>query len=521
MVGRSNQIMARTFKNDQNYHYGMLYDWSLNEIKHVDFKLEKKRDRTAEGEDNEYYVQFLPYFFPEYEYRNLHFKQDGKERFGFYLDAEDRDKGIVEKYLIVNKDYRVAFDRYNSFKCNWVFEWVDDENKYHNCLGCLREARDGSFVNAGSDVKLGGSQVDGELSFLLPFNEETQTIRLRQRFMVGDNMDRPQVYEVRKIKDYAPLGVIRVYCKQKPYNEYIDYFGPINEEENIKFKFKLPIPDLPEGFGGRYHAICGCIVENHTPFAQGEDGQRFTLTCDAIKLFINGTPVHIKLFETPFIDGALPFTEDEKNGIQKYNSVSPLYNVEFDFNDLDSGISGPDKEYVPDLGNLGVIDDMIPEFGRSDYGEPEPKHPDIGDLGVIDDLIPEFGRSDYGEPEPKHPDIGDLGVIDDLIPKLDRVDYGEPLPEIPDIGNLGVIDDLIPEFGRGDKEPPYDFEGWMFRLNDMEMSLEEMQEHFELSGDKDGISIKAVDLFLDKYVLFVGYGDGENVSNWIELEVKM
>lgn len=495
MVGRSNHIMARTFKNDQNYHYGMLYDWSLNEIKNVDFKLEKKRDRTAEGEDNEYYVQFLPYFFPEHEYKDLHFKQDGKERFGFYLDAEDRDKGIVEKYLIVNKDYRVAFDRYNSFKCNWLFEWVDDENKYHACLGCLREARDGSFVNAGSDVKLGGSQVDGELSFLLPFNEETQTIRLKHRFLVGDNMDRPQVYEVRKIKDYAPLGVIRVYCKQKPYNEHTDYFGAINEEKNIKFKFKLPIPDLPELFGGRYHAICNCIVENKEPFLRGEDDQRFSLACDANKLYINGTPVFIKRFETPFVDGAIPITLDEANGIQKYNNsgVAPLYNVEFDFNDLDSEISGPDKEFVPDIGNLGVIDD----------------------------LIPEFGRSDYGEPEPKHPDIGDLGVIDDLIPKLDRVDYGDPIPEIPDLGNLGVIDDLIPEFGRGDKEPPYDFEGWIFRLNNIEFTVDEMKDHFELDGNKDGITIKATDLFLDKYVLYVAYGDGENVSNWIELEVKL
>ena len=246
---QSKVISDALFKNNPGYHRGMIYDWDLNPIEEVDFRLEKVKHHTAEGKETEFYVQFTTDFHPEYQYRDLYYKPDGRERYGFYIDVYDSDKDKIEKWLIVNKDER-QLARYNAFKCNWVFEWIY-KGEYHSCLGCVRDAVDNSF-NGWSNEKLGGSSVSGVLSLIVPVTRETMTILMGQRFVISDNLYNPQTFEVKQIKDTSPLGVMRAYMEQREFNEHKDYFGIINQAKGISFNFDLPLEDLPEGFGGPY-----------------------------------------------------------------------------------------------------------------------------------------------------------------------------------------------------------------------------------------------------------------------------
>jgi hypothetical protein len=132
--------------------------------------------------------------------------------------------------------------------------------------------------------------VDGELSFLIPSSAKGQSITVGQRFILTDNVDAPQTYEVTKIKDTVPLGVTRCYLKQKLFNPHKDYVGVINDHKDAPFVFELPIEDLPEGFGGPWHMICDCLEESFDEFEQPDFP---VLACDRETIRALGTEVSV------------------------------------------------------------------------------------------------------------------------------------------------------------------------------------------------------------------------------------
>lgn len=291
LVDDSNIIENKTFSNDVNFRKGMLYDWNMNELEEVDFKFEKVKTYTAEGKYVEYMIHFKPNFNPEHKYKNLYHKDDGKERLGFYIDVLDTSKNKFEKWLIVGKDDRVAFDRYNAFKCNWYFEWISN-NQYYKCLGCVRDKSDVSAKLINNS--LGGTSIDGDLSIIVPSGIITGTIELGTKFMITDNLDNPQVYEVIKLNDTSPLGTTKAYLKQCLYNSHTDVCGIINELENYEFCFDLPIDDLPYEFGGKYHMICNCIKSKGLPQLTPPEDVDWKLISNDKYIYINGQPVVVE-----------------------------------------------------------------------------------------------------------------------------------------------------------------------------------------------------------------------------------
>lgn len=291
LVEDSNIIENKTFSNDQNFRTGMLYDWDMNELEKVDFKFEKIKTYTSEGYEVEYMIHFRPNYNPEFKYKNLYYKNDGKERLGFYIDVLDRSKNIIEKWLIVGKDDRVAFDRYNAFKCNWCFEWVSN-NKYYKSIGCIRDK-----LNLSAKIindSLGGTSIDGDMSIVLPSNKVVNSIQLGTRFMISDNLLKPQVFEVIKIKDTSPLGITKAYLKQCLYNSHTDVCGIINDMKNYDFYFDLPIEDLPEEYGGKYHMICDCLKSKGLPQEKPDSDIEWELESEDKYIYIGGQPVVIK-----------------------------------------------------------------------------------------------------------------------------------------------------------------------------------------------------------------------------------
>jgi len=287
----SDIIDDRNFTSDTNYKKGMLYDWDMNELEEVEFKFEKTKTWSAGNTAVEYMIRFRPNYNPEYKFKDLYYKKDGRERFGFYIDVLDVPKKQYEKWLIMGKDDRVAFDRYNAFKCDWCFEWVDGKN-YHNCLGCVRDAKDGSMNNPTNDG-LGGTLVNDEISIIVPTNENVAKIKLGTRFMIGDSAYRPQVYEAAKILDTAPLGTTEVFMKQRLFNEHTDVYGIINDMKNVDFCFNLPIDDLPANYGGNYHMICDC-VSSKSFVEETPENIAWKISCDAKYLYVNGQAVIVK-----------------------------------------------------------------------------------------------------------------------------------------------------------------------------------------------------------------------------------
>lgn len=292
LVEESETIEDKLFHTDINYREGTIYDWNMAPLDKVEFKFEKAKTYTAEGYDVEYYVHFRPGFNPEYKYKDRYYKNDSKERLGFYIDVYNYPKKIYEKWLIVGKDDRTSFDRYNVFKCNWCLEWVID-NKYYNCVCVVRNANDANF-NAIDTDDLGGSSIEGDVGVILPSNADVSKIKFGSRFIISDSPTRPQVYQSTKIKDVAQVGVTKLYLDQHLFNGHTDYQGIIDENTDTEFVFDSMIPDLPNGFGNQYHMICNCIKTKGLPTLPKDNESEWIVSCNERKLYYNGTAANIR-----------------------------------------------------------------------------------------------------------------------------------------------------------------------------------------------------------------------------------
>lgn len=248
-----------TFSSDANYKRGMMYDWDMKEIEEVDFKFQKIKEHSPEKKASEFYVQFRPFFVPETRYNDLYYKLDGKEHLGQYLDIPNFEKQKTEKWLLVGKEPKNYFNRYYVFQCNWCLEWVDARKEYHQQVGVWRDSIDNN-INSPDYQKLGGSELDGNGTFILPSNPVTRTLITGTRVMITDAIEAPAVYEVQAIKDAEPLGVMKLYLKRCLINYHTDLWGNLNEMDPDLFVFDLPVPDLPDGYGQDYHYLCDCKI---------------------------------------------------------------------------------------------------------------------------------------------------------------------------------------------------------------------------------------------------------------------
>lgn len=264
---QSNLIMDKTFDRDPNYKIGKLYDVNGNYLEDVDFKYQYTFSYSVNKDKVEFLAQFRPFYHPEIKY----LAEDGIERLGFYLDVPN-DLEVPEKWLIFGRNDTLSFTRYNMLKCNWTFKWIAD-GKIQTALGCLRNRN-----NYNSGVWSDGfvTSVENQSAFFVPSNDVTKTINYDTRFMISDNKIHPRVYEVSKIEDTFPPGIIRVVLIQTHFdpakdnvelgvcNYYNDTITPITPQDeyhlNATLSFNGANPYLTKA--GRGRVITAIITDD-------------------------------------------------------------------------------------------------------------------------------------------------------------------------------------------------------------------------------------------------------------------
>lgn len=264
---QSNLIMDKTFDRDVNYKVGNLYDVNCNFLEKVEYKYQYTFSYSVNKDKVEFLAQFRPFYHPEIKYKG----EDGVERLGFYLDVPN-DMGTPEKWLIFGRNDTLSFTRYNMLKCNWTFKWIVD-GKIMTALGCLRNRN-----NYNSGVWSDGfvTSVENQSAFFVPSNDVTKTINYDTKFMISDTTVHPRVYEVSKLEDTFPPGIIRVVLVQAHYdpvkdnaelgicNYYSDAITPIYPEEeeklNATISYNGSSPVLTKA--GRGRKITVVITDN-------------------------------------------------------------------------------------------------------------------------------------------------------------------------------------------------------------------------------------------------------------------
>lgn len=329
---QSDILMDATFDRDPTYKRGMLYNANLEPIEIVEFKFQKAQVYTINKDQVEYFVQFKTDYHPEKrtntEDKIYQLYSDDKNRLSFYLDIPD-DDGDIQKWLIVGRNNDNAFVRYNVLQCNFIFEWMIGR-QYHNCLGVMR-----SRNNYNSGVWSDGftTSVENQTQFIVPTNDKTRTINYDVRFMITDNPVHPKTYEVSKVEDTFPLGVMKITLVQDHYNAHTDICRIINDVDDVELN------------DGKIHMICNyniselpiIITENEitdTVWHLSEVGE---------KLYINGTPQiiyaltshndavfdnqwHISLDNVPYslseLTGYFEFVQDDTNNSLSIRAIN-------------------------------------------------------------------------------------------------------------------------------------------------------------------------------------------------------
>lgn len=214
----SNMVFDETFSNNTTYRKGMIYDQNMNELEEMEFKFIKTKTFTVDKDLVEYWVQFKTGINPEIMFDK---SEDQRHRMGYYIDVWDDNSKEIKKWLIVSKD-QSEFDRYLVLECNWLFEWLDHDRVYHKCLGCLRNQ---NSYNSGIWASDFSTQVEDQMKFIVPANDETKTIDYNIRFMLSDNDLIPKTYEISKVLDTFPIGTIQCTLAQTLYNKHTDFCG--------------------------------------------------------------------------------------------------------------------------------------------------------------------------------------------------------------------------------------------------------------------------------------------------------
>lgn len=80
--------------------------------------------------------------------------------------------------------------------------------------------------------------VENQTQFIVPTNQETQTIDYNMRFLISDNKKNPIAWEVSKREDTFPVGITKITMKQSLFNPNTD-----NRELMIADYYKSKVLD--------------------------------------------------------------------------------------------------------------------------------------------------------------------------------------------------------------------------------------------------------------------------------------
>lgn len=134
-------------------------------------------------------------------------------------------------WIIVGRDDANAYVRYMILKCDWEFRWVY-KGKLMTCWACSKNAN--SYTSGKWNDEISASLDDLVQSWLPDtYNVygdrledfhlcDTRTIMHGQRFFMSNNDLDPKIYEVTKIKDINPQGIVKLSIKQDDFNEKRD-----------------------------------------------------------------------------------------------------------------------------------------------------------------------------------------------------------------------------------------------------------------------------------------------------------
>ena len=235
---QTDMLLNATWTSDPVYK--RVYILTKDGWKWEDIKYEYHQSQSVAKDNVDMYIQFRPkvhypigsyVLIPDDTSPNLNLTEEELAN-PFKQPIERR----TQWWLLVDRDNQNAYVRYNALQCNWDFRWVY-EGKIHSVYSVIRSA---NSYTAGVWRAEKTISLDNLTGFWAPDThyvygdqleklglDDTRTIMHDQRFLLTTNELDPKVYQVTKVVEVSPMGVIRYSVKE-------DEFNP--KRDNVKLR---------------------------------------------------------------------------------------------------------------------------------------------------------------------------------------------------------------------------------------------------------------------------------------------
>ena len=230
---QSDVIMNNTFTLDPTYK--KIYILTKEGWKWEDAKYQFHSAPSISKDAVDYYLQFRPKV--HYPVGSYVIVPDDTSP-DINLEGSEIDNPFTQPinnrtqwWIIVGRDEANAYVRYMILKCDWDFRWIY-KGKIMNCWACSKNAN--SYTSGIWRDEYSMSS-DNLTSAFIPdtyhvYGEkleelglcDTRTIMYLQRFFMSNNDFEPKIYQVTKITDINPQGIIKLSIKQDELNEKRD-----------------------------------------------------------------------------------------------------------------------------------------------------------------------------------------------------------------------------------------------------------------------------------------------------------
>lgn len=245
---QSNQIMAMTWDNDPDAKLCYIYDafhddepeklYGMSPHKSkvkipVKCKVHKYSENSDDKDQVSYHLQFMPDYenivpYYEHDYTNVY---GSRFPIGLYIDIPN-SRGQYQRWLINDfaDIYSNAFDKYNILPCNFRFRWIEETGnaRYKRRVWGVDKLR--NSYNSGIWAEYRSSKPENQDNFIIPLNPITEYLYYNQRLVISAPIRKqnPLVWEVSKIENINPSGIIKVTVFQNLWNGETDWIDPDN-----------------------------------------------------------------------------------------------------------------------------------------------------------------------------------------------------------------------------------------------------------------------------------------------------
>ena len=246
----SDIAMEATWDNDIQsktaYIYDYYHDDQPDRVKHmtydenstktkVDIKFIVSSYGSLSKDDVDFHIIFKPSQSVEFTdgdelyYYQRDYADHYHSRFpiGMFIDIPN-DRGVYEKWLVVNAERGNQFTKYFVLPCNYKLFWIeiDGNKRIKRTMWCVKRTQ--NSYNSGIWTSNIFTATENQAKLWLPMNPITEYFYYsnngkNQRLIVGALTKHPTVWQVSKVENAEPFGIQKITLAQDYFDEHMDY----------------------------------------------------------------------------------------------------------------------------------------------------------------------------------------------------------------------------------------------------------------------------------------------------------